>query len=246
MFKTLGAIALMLASNTTQAGPELNIGAFYDYLEGPRSTFVKRLRNGGDATAFVKVEVVEEVHRPGQPALERALDGLPVADRPLIASPARLIVPAKGMQNVRLLYRGDRSKERYFRVRFMPVMPSSNDEFAITEQEAEHYRESLRAGVQVLSGYGALLFVQPQHTRYATHVGETSDRITVRNDGNATVVMDHYNDCDRYGKSCATATVHHVLPGLERHFEKKPGRTYSFELIEGQARRKVISEGQRL
>ncbi len=243
MFKILSAIALLLTSTATPAGPELNIGAFYDYLEGSRSTFVKRVRNGGDATAFVKVEVVEVIHRAGQPDQERSLEGLPVGERPLIASPARLIVPANGMQSVRLLYRGERDRERYFRVRFMPVMPTSNDEFAMSEQEAEHYRESLQAGVQVLSGYGALLFVQPRETRYATHIGETSTSITARNDGTATVLMDHYNDCDRNGKSCVTPTLHHVLPGLERRFEKKSGRTYSFELIEGQARRKMIIEG---
>ncbi|CAI3788524.1 hypothetical protein AHFPHNDE_02200 [Pseudomonas sp. MM227] len=243
MHKTLGALALMMASSAVLAGPELNIGAFYDYLEGPRSTLVKRVRNGGDATAFVKVEVVEIIHRPGQPDLERSLEGLPVAERPLIASPARLIVPANGMQSVRLLHRGERQQERYFRVRFMPVMPTGNDDFAMTDQQAQQYRESLRAGVQVLSGYGALLFVQPQDTRYATDIRETPGSLQVRNDGNATIVMDHFNDCDRSGKSCATATLHHVLPGLERRFDKQPGRTYSFELIEGQARRKVISEG---
>jgi P pilus assembly chaperone PapD len=243
MLKKLGLLALILGSGSAVAGPELNIGAFYDYLDGPRSTFVKRVRNGGDATAFVKVEVVEVIHRTGQPAQERSLEGLPVAERPLIASPARLIVPANGMQSVRLLYRGHRDHERYFRVRFMPVLPTSNDEFAISEQEAEQYRESLQAGVQVLSGYGALLLVRPQNTHYATDIREVADSIVVRNDGTATVVMDHFNDCDRSGKSCATSTLHHVVPGLERRFEKKPGRNYSFELIEGAVRRKVTIEG---
>ena len=40
-----------------------------------------------------------------------------------MASPARLIVPAKGMQGTRLLHMGGRDTERYFRVRFVPVVP---------------------------------------------------------------------------------------------------------------------------
>lgn len=45
-----------------QAGPQINVGVVYDYLDGEKSTYLKRVFNGGDATAFVKVNVLEIVY----------------------------------------------------------------------------------------------------------------------------------------------------------------------------------------
>ena len=64
-----------------------------------------------------------------------------------MASPARLIVPANGMQGTRLLYMGERDRERYFRVRFVPVVPEKEDEFAVSSEEREDYKKTLSAGV---------------------------------------------------------------------------------------------------
>lgn len=86
-----------------QAGPELNVGGLYDYLEEGKSTLLKRVRNGGDSTAFVKVSVVELVYDGSGPPREVALEGLALEQRGLVVSPARLIVPSRGMQAVRLL-----------------------------------------------------------------------------------------------------------------------------------------------
>lgn len=86
--------------------PELNVGALYDYLDSGKSTLLKRVRNSGDTTAFVKVSVAELVYDSDGNAREVDTEGLPLEQRGLVASPARLIVPAQGMQAVRLVYRG--------------------------------------------------------------------------------------------------------------------------------------------
>ena len=236
-------IALCLLPGLATAGPEINVGGLYDYVEGAKSTLLKRVRNGGDATAFVKISVLELVYDDQGNAQEVSMDGLPADQRPLVASPARLIVPAGGLQSVRLLYRGERDRERYFRLRFMPVLPKLSDGFAVDEQQAQAYQASLKAGVNVLAGYGSVLFVKPAQTRYATQVVEEKERFVVPNDGNATIVLDHFRDCDTGGKQCATATVHHVLPGTRRVFEKRSGRVYSFDLIEGPAKRSLQVKG---
>ena len=41
------------------AGPQINVGTVYDYLDGDKSTYLKRVFNSGDSTAFVKVNVLE-------------------------------------------------------------------------------------------------------------------------------------------------------------------------------------------
>jgi hypothetical protein len=36
------------------AGPQINVGTVYDYLDADKSTYLKRVFNSGDSTAFVK------------------------------------------------------------------------------------------------------------------------------------------------------------------------------------------------
>jgi len=242
MKRLIVAIACLLPG-LLQAAPQLNIGGLYDYLDGNRSTQLKRVRNGGDSTAFVKVSVAEIVYAADGTSREVPMDGLPAEQRALVASPARLIVPANGMQAVRLLYRGERDRERYFRLRFIPVLPQVNDGFALTQQESEQYKDSLKAGVNILAGYGSLLFVRPQATRFDTQVLQEPGRFLVPNQGNSTVVLDHFNDCDASGQQCEVTTKHHLLPNSRRSFTKQPGRQYRFELIEGEQSRQVEFRG---
>ncbi|QKZ03189.1 molecular chaperone [Pseudomonas eucalypticola] len=236
-------LLLGLMSLSVQAGPELNIGSLYDYLDPQRSTSLKKIYNGGDRTAFVKVMVAELVYGADGKATEVSMDGLGVDERALVASPARLIVPAKGMQQVRLLYRGTRDRERYFRLRFIPVLPEINDGFGLTVEEAREYDDSLQAGVSILAGYGAVVFVKPAQARYDTQVVHEPQRFIVPNGGNATVVIDHFNDCSMDGKDCRPPTKHHVLPGRRLVFEKQTGRSYRFIIEEGAQRREEAFDG---
>ncbi|MFK3726111.1 molecular chaperone [Pseudomonas monteilii] len=222
-----------------QAAPEINVGTLYDYLDAGSSTLLKRVRNGGDSTAFVKVSVAELVYDADGKSREIPLDDLPLAERGLVVSPARLIVPARGMQAMRVLYRGDRSRERYFRLRFIPVLPERGDGFAVSAEEAKAYGNSLKAGVQLLTGYGTLLFVRPKEVRYDTPVRMQDGRLQISNRGNSTVVLDHFRHCAPQGHECAAAAKHHLLPGRTREFPGQPGRLYRFELQEGDKRQEM-------
>lgn len=236
-------LALLMAPLSVQAAPELNVGGLYDYLEGGRSTLLKRIRNSGDTTAFVKVSVAELVYDSDGTPREIDTDGLALEQRGLVASPARLIVPANGMQAVRLLYRGERDRERYFRLRFVPVLPESADGFAISEQEAEQYRDSLKAGVNLLAGYGTLLFVHPAQMRFDTAVQRQGGQLTVLNQGNSTAVLDHFRHCRAAGDGCEPATKHHLLPGSSKQFAGQQPGVHQFELQEGEQRTDMVVEG---
>ncbi|WP_043203830.1 pilus assembly protein [Pseudomonas putida] len=233
---SLLALALLALPLAAVAAPELNVGGLYDYLDGDKSTLLKRVRNSGDTTAFVKVSVAELIYDEAGVAHEVDTDGLALEQRGLVASPARLIVPAQGMQAVRLLYRGDRDKERYFRLRFMPVLPELGDGFAVDEQEAAQYRDSLTAGVNLLAGYGSLLFVRPAQAQYQTPIQREGGQLTVANQGNTTVVLDHFRQCRAPGEECEPATKHHLLPGRSRQFAGDASRVHQFELHEGEQR----------
>ncbi|UBM26529.1 molecular chaperone [Pseudomonas sp. p1(2021b)] len=231
-FKSL-CLALLLVPLAAHAGPELNVGSLYDYLDEGKSTVLKRIHNAGDTTAFVKVSIAELVYGPDGVPREVDIEHLPLDQRAVVASPARLIVPARGMQSVRLLYRGVRDKERYFRLRFVPVLPEKNDGFAISEQEAKDYSDTLKAGIQLLAGYGTLLFVRPQGSRFSTPLLREGADFVVTNQGNATVVLDNFRHCAGDGHECSAATKYHLLPGVTRKFPQQPGREYRFQLQEG-------------
>ncbi|ANI33258.1 molecular chaperone [Pseudomonas sp. DCB_CB] len=237
------ALACLVTPLAAIGAPELNVGALYDYLDSGKSTLLKRVRNGGDTTAFVKVSVAELVYDTDGNAREVDTEGMPLEQRGLVASPARLIVPAQGMQAVRLVYRGQRDAERYFRLRFVPVLPELGDGFAVDEGEAERYRNSLKVGVNLLAGYGTLLFVRPGETRFQTSVQRKGGGLTVSNQGNATVVLDQFRQCQAAGVACETATKHHVLPGRTRQFEGQAAKVHQFELHEGEARKRMVVEG---
>lgn len=241
--KYLPLLVALLLPWPAYAVPELNVGALYDYLEPTSSTLVKRVRNGGDSTAFVKVSVAELVYGENGIAREIDLEGVPLSERGLVVSPARLIVPARGMQAMRVLYRGERDRERYFRLRFIPVLPEQGDGFAVSAEEAKAYGDSLKAGVQLLAGFGTLLFVRPAETHYQTRTEGQGGKLTVENQGNSTVVLDHFRVCTAAGGQCRPATKHHLPPGRTREFEGGPGQVFEFELHEGKQHRQVAVQG---
>ena len=87
-------ILLLMLSCNVLASAEISIGTLFDYMAGQQGTYLKRIRNQGDTTAFVKVAIHEITYDgAGQP---RESAELTEGNRALIASPSRLIIPAKG------------------------------------------------------------------------------------------------------------------------------------------------------
>ncbi|WP_030129580.1 pilus assembly protein [Pseudomonas sp. QTF5] len=231
---------LSLFSGMAQAGPQINVGTVYDYLDADKSTFLKRVFNSGDSTAFVKVNVLEIVYgadgTPKEIPVKAAADG--ASRNGVMASPARLIVPAQGMQGTRLLYMGVRDRERYFRVRFVPVVPEKEDEFAVSSDEREGYKKTLSAGVNVMTGFGTIFFVRPKDARFETVINETDSRYELRNNGNTVLIVDEFKSCSLTDeKDCGATTKHHVLAGKTFAFDKEKDREYRFFLIEGETRK---------
>ena len=225
------------------AAPSIHIGAMYEYMEPQQGTILKRVRNSGDATAFVRVQISEVVYNADGSHVEREVDTRSVAAGQavdgLISSPARLIVAANGQQATRLLYQGNREVERYYRVRFVPVLPQTADEFALDAAEAAAYQQQLSAGVNVLTGYGAFLIVHPQQVRHQTLVEQRGKQLHVRNAGNSSVVIDDLRECaGERNSDCSPSRKQHLLPQREQVFELREGHQLAFELIEGEQRRR--------
>ena len=239
-------IGMFLYALGAQAAPAINVGVVYDYLEPDRSSFLKRVSNTGTSTAFIRVDVLEIVYNADGTYREVPVssladnEGNPTSRDGLMASPARLIVPANGRQGTQLLYMGPRDRERYFRVRFIPVVPGKDDNFAVTDEERAEYNDSLAAGVNIMAGYGTVFFVRPKNTRFDTQIKETANQYQLRNQGNSVVLLDEFRDCSATAKNdCLPTTKHHILPGRLLVLEKKAGRTFGFQMIEGQKKKLI-------
>jgi hypothetical protein len=246
MKRLLAVFGFSLFSHAVLAGPQINVGVVYDYLDGDKSSYLKRVFNGGDSTAFVKINILEILYDADGTARE-----VPMATSPdgtsrdgLVASPARLIVPANGMQGSRLLFIGERASERYFRVRYVPVVPEKEDQFAVSAEERETYKKSLSAGVNVLAGYGTVFFVRPKETRFDSVIENQASHYRIRNNGNSVVVIDEFKDCSLSNEQeCQPTTKHHILSGRTFQFEKQAGRHYRFTMTEGSKTQNLTVKG---
>ncbi len=240
----LMALLLMPSPHVLAAAPNIHVGAMYEYTAPGQGALLKRVRNSGDATAFVRVQVSEVRYGDDGAPYEVEVDtaNLEAGGNALVASPSRLIVPAQGQQATRLLYHGDRRTERYYRVRFVPVLPKSADEFALTSAESEDYARHLTAGINVLTGYGVFVIVHPDPARYDVRTQSHGDRTVLHNAGNTTVILDDVRQCDRTaaGDACSPVRKLHLLPGRTESFARLPDQIHRFHVVEGEVRRTVL------
>lgn len=216
---------LLVLSGNALASPDISVGTLYDYMSAEKTTLLKRIRNIGDETAFVKITLAEIVYGADGVPQERALPE--EGGRQLVTSPSRLILPAGGMQATRFIYMGVRERERYFRVRFVPVKPQDDEITQLPPQQ------QTSAGVSIMTGFGTILFVAPKETRYDTRIDRKNGALYVENRGNATVILDYLELCDKKESSCSQPEKMHLLPGVKKRVSKEATRTVRFELIEG-------------
>jgi hypothetical protein len=215
----------------------------YEYAEPGKGALLKRVRNTGDATAFVRVQITEVRYAADGTHHEVPVDTSAASAAPgLIASPSRLIVPAQGQQATRLLVQGDRSAERYFRVRFVPVLPQNEDEFALTDAQRDDYRKELSAGVNVLTGYGVFVIVHPDQVRHDMQTETHDGYVQLRNAGNTTVVLDDVRQCSTRDTpaTCSPSRKIHLLPQRNERFPRSADHLHRFQIVEGDSRKDVL------
>jgi P pilus assembly chaperone PapD len=232
--KKLLATALMAMSFTAAAIPQISVGQMYEFIDGDKSTLLKRIMNNGDNTAFIKTEVSEITWNANGQKNEKRFDASAISNASvdgLIVTPARMIVPAKNMQPARFIVTGSRDKERYYRVRFIPVMPKDQYEFGQTKKDFDDYSKKLNAGVNVLTGFGTIAVVRPKNATFNTTIQSEGNSITIRNNGNSTIVLDNIKQCA--GNNCSESASTILLPGKQHQLRKEVKKSWQFTLLEG-------------
>ena len=217
------------------SSPSIGIGSMYDLLQPGDYNLVKKVYNSGDSTAFVRVDILEiKLDGKGgeQELVPQKLDGEGLNKNRLIATPQRMIIPPAEFQSGRLLWPGSRDKERYYRVRFTPVAPDKKNDFGLTEQQLKEYKSSVIAGVNILTGYGSILYIMPDNAVFNTSVTNNPDIVRITNAGNATVVIDDIRQCKDINKECSSPTRAFVIPGRDFVIKKEKEHTVKFHLLE--------------
>lgn len=223
---------------SVHATPVIGIGSMYDVITNETTNLMKRIYNTGDTTAFVRVSVLEinPMVKGGNEVPQKDLSGSYLEREKLIVTPQRLIIPPSGFQSVRILWSGNnKERERYFRVRFTPVMPEVNDGFGINQKEINDYRKNnLQAGLNVLTGYGSVVIVQPDNAIFRTLVDDADNKVIIKNNGNATISLDKLRYCKSANTDCGEVTREFILPGRIHSINKRKGYDVNFSLIEGE------------
>lgn len=235
---------LASASSTALATPSIGIGSMYDILVPGKQALTKRIYNTGTSTAFVRVDLLEIHPQKTAKALEvpvKDIAGNALVKNRLIVTPLRMIIPPSGFQTVRIIWPGDRTAERYYRVRFTPVMPETGDGFGLSNKEISEYRnKALSAGLNVMAGYGTLVMIQPAKPVFNTQfLTASSDSITVKNQGNATIALENIRHCKVANTDCGSASREFILPGRSKNINKKKDFSTNFTLIEGEKQKKL-------
>ncbi|AFH94519.1 hypothetical protein ACU7RR_003311 [Providencia stuartii] len=232
-------LTLLLMSITTSvcASPSIGIGSMYDVFTPETQSLTKRVYNTGTSTAFVRVEVLEIDVTPKmnqRESTQKEVDAGSLTQERLIVSPLRLIIPPSGFQTVRILWSGARDKERYFRIRFTPVLPEENDGFGMSKDEINQYKKNaLEAGINVLTGYGSVVVMQPEKPLFNTVIDDRNKQIAIINKGNATIILDNIRYCENAKSHCENKSREIILPGREFILQKKQNDEIIFTLIEG-------------
>jgi len=222
MFATIGC----LLAGTATAG--ITLDSMHTYLAPNRSTGELTVYNMSPTTAYVRVDVIEmsvkgeELNaEPGEP------------ENALLASPNRLIVPASGRQVVRLIALGERDRERYFRVRFVPVTPKKADGFAISDEDESEASKAIHAQLSIQVGYGARVVVAPRSPRFDTRIVAVDGGTEIHNDGDSTIFLAGHRLCRRSSRDCEELPVERVDPNGRLRLANESGRHHSFNLKEG-------------
>lgn len=153
--------------------------------------------NNGDERSYAVVEP-REVLNPGT-ATEKRVETPDPARLGLLASPARFILEPHQRRTLRIAAIGaPLNRERVYRVTVKPV----TGDLAGSE-----------SGLKLLVGYDLLVLVRPPVVRNGLRFERTGSKLTLINEGNASVELAEGKQCDASGKNCQALPAKRLYAG---------------------------------
>ena len=144
----------------------------------PRQDVV--ISNQSDDTAYVSVEVLEVLDPGTDKEIRQAVDNLKSIN--FVASPSKVVIPAKGKKQVRLVNLKPSDSEQVYRINFTPV------EAPLANQEG--------MGVRILIAYQVLALIQPDKPEENLQFERNGKQLTITNKGNSYALVSDFLQCD--------------------------------------------------
>jgi P pilus assembly chaperone PapD len=170
--------------------------------------------NNSEERAYVAAEPSEIVDA-GKPGEQRRTEPDP-EKRGLLVSPNRMILEPGQRRLIRLASIGERGMaERVYRVTVKPVAGKLSSE---------------ESGLKLLIGYDVLVLLRPSATRPGLSAVRSGNRITFRNDGNASVELIDGKQCAA-DKSCVELPGKRIYAGAEWSQELKTAAPVDYSVV---------------
>jgi P pilus assembly chaperone PapD len=172
--------------------------------------------NTSEERAYVAAEPSEIVDA-GRPGEQRRTEADP-EKRGLLVSPNRMILEPGQRRLIRLAPIGPRGMtERVYRVTVKPVAGELHSE---------------ASGLKLLIGYDVLVLLRPLETRPNLSAVRSGNRITFRNDGNASVELIDGKQCAA-DKSCVELPGKRLYAGAEWNQDLKSAAPVEYSVVSG-------------
>ncbi|WP_421203626.1 hypothetical protein [Aeromonas sp. 602658] len=179
----------------------INVGSVTTFIDSNETEVAKEIENNSDQARLVTVNI-SRISSPEEGGVDIPME----VEGELLLSPARMMLPAKGKNNVRFFYKGPADdQERYYRITWRDTALSMD----------EQRNESRQAMATTSAQIGTILVVTPRKVRfdYLLSHGELTNR------GNASYRVVAYGVCrDQPGKQCKE--TYYDLPGKQRVFKR--------------------------
>jgi P pilus assembly chaperone PapD len=194
---TLG-IALLSQLAATPASAELTVSQLIvEFKSGASRAADIEVQNNGDERSYAVVEP-REITDPGL-ITEKSSTAPDPARLGLLASPARFILEPGQRRTLRIAAIGSPSdRERVYRVTVKPVTGDVKGE---------------ESGLKLLVGYDLLVLVRPAVVRVNVRAVRNGSKLSLTNDGNASVELAEGKQCDAAGKACAELPAKRLYAG---------------------------------
>lgn len=147
------------------------------------------INDSNEERAYVDVQIIQ-VKNPGMDNEERVTVEDPQSAG-LLVTPARMVIPPGGRQQVRLVnMAGSGDKDRVYRVNFKPVLPPLSDE-----------EESV---VRIVVAYQALVLIPPEDPKAVINYERDGTEVKLENVGNSYVKLEDGVYCESSNDSDCT------------------------------------------
>ena len=171
--------------------------------------------NNSDERAYVVAEP-SEVLAPGTSTESRRIEPDP-EKRGLLVSPARMILEPGQRKLVRVAAIGPRQEqERVYRITVKPVVGEIS---------------SPETGLKLLIGYDVLVLVRPPSARPSLSVTRSGDKLTFRNNGNASLELADGKQCGSNEKNCTDLPGKRLYAGAEWTQQIKSNAPVEYSVI---------------